>query len=113
MDFSRASLEEAMGQCAWCGKVISEDTPVFGFGAKKRPQIDITEFKGLAIKMHLTKQNKDITAFVTTSDSQAKKDGYDFMFLVCSKECAREMKSVMDEEIALGEAIFKDIKEMG
>ena len=40
MDAFQVPTEEAMGKCSWCGKVIPDDTPVFGFGGKKRPGAD-------------------------------------------------------------------------
>jgi hypothetical protein len=39
---------------------------------------------------------------VTTKDSEAKINGNDGMFLVCSEECGKKLKSVLENEISLG-----------
>ena len=39
-------------------------------------------------------------------------NGKDFMFMICSEACAVEMKSVMDVEAALGNALFGNLEEL-
>ena len=46
---------------------------------------------------------------VTSEDSEAKRDGNDVMFLVCSEECGKEMKAALEEEKSLGD-IFQGIQ---
>lgn len=48
-------------------------------------------------------------AVIPTAGSQARLDGHDFMFMVCSEACGSEMKAVLDAETALGDALFEDI----
>jgi len=105
----RVSEEEAMSRCSWCGQSIPEDTPVFGFGGKTRPGVDMAEFEGATIRISLVTQDRTVMAIVPTADSHARLDGHDFMFMVCSETCGSEMKAVLDAEIAFGDALVEDI----
>jgi len=109
MDAFQVPPEEAMGKCSWCGKAIPDDTPVFGFGGKKRPGADVSEFEGGAIRIFLITQDRSVVATVTAADSEARQDGYEFMFMVCSEECGFEMKAALEDEAALGDALFQQI----
>jgi hypothetical protein len=39
---------------------------------------------------------------VTGQGSEAKSDGKDGMFLVCSEACGKKLKNVLEKEISLG-----------
>lgn len=39
---------------------------------------------------------------VTAQGSEAKKDDKDCMFLLCSEECGKKLKNVLEKEISLG-----------
>jgi hypothetical protein len=105
----RVSDEEAMSKCSWCDQFIPDDTPVFGFGGKTRPGVDMAEFEGGTIRISLVTQDCTVMAIVPTAGSQARLDGHDFMFMVCSETCGSEMKAVLDAETAFGDALFEDI----
>ncbi|NOY64526.1 MAG: hypothetical protein GXO97_03910 [Nitrospirae bacterium] len=84
--------------CAWCNKEISEDSEVFGLGARIIKNILSKEMEGKIIPFQLVKTDKTIPAIVTTSDSEAKKDGYDLLFMTCSKACAESLKKTLNKE---------------
>ena len=112
MKARRVSTKKALGRCSWCGRRMHDNTPVYGMGGKKRPGIDLSEYEGSAILVTLSTIPKEVICMVTASDSPAKADGKDFMFMTCSETCAAEMKSVMDAEVALGNTLFGDLEEM-
>ena len=112
MDVGRVPPEQAIGKCAWCGKPIPDHTPVFGFGGRKRPGIDVSEFEGGAIRISLVSQDRHVIAIVPAADSKARQDGYDFMFMVCSEICGSEMKATLEDEIDLGDALLGAIDSM-
>ncbi len=90
-------LEQRLRQtCAWCGKIIGEDEPVYALGVSCRPGVDVTELRGTFIPFPLL-SGKTIPAMVSTEDSEAKRDGWDFIFMACSRECAQELR--LDLEI--------------
>jgi hypothetical protein len=45
---------------------------------------------------------------VTGQGSEAKSEGKDGMFLVCSEACGKKLKSVLEKEISLGK-MFKTV----
>lgn len=102
----------ALGRCSWCGKRIKANVPVYAFGGKKRPGVDLSEFEGSAIQISLATVAKEVICMVTGPGSPAKADGKDFMFMICSEACAVEMKAVMDAETALGNTLFGNLEEM-
>jgi len=86
------------GVCAWCGTSIPSDREVFWFGATANPIVNLAGIEGPVIEVLLSKLEKPIPAIVATSDSQAKADGYDFMFMACSQACADELHEALTQE---------------
>ena len=109
MKVSGVSKQQAISECAWCGESIPLEAPVFGFGGKVRPGVDLTEFEGNPISMSLATQDRSVVAIIPTADSQARLEGYDFIFMVCSQECGFEMRAALETEVALGDALLNDI----
>ena len=86
--------------CAWCGKVIPEDTEVWSFGIKARPEIDLADQRGKVIDLTVVSANKIVPAIVVTEDSEAKKEkGYDMVFMLCSQYCALQLKEALDKDM--------------
>ncbi len=46
---------------------------------------------------------------VTSADSEAKREGKDFMFMVCSEECAEDAKAALEEDLSVGR-MFEEIQ---
>jgi hypothetical protein len=88
-----------MNTCAWCDKTISEAKEVFGIGAKLRPGIDSGAQEGTITSFFLAEANKNVPAIVTPTDSEAKKEGYDFIFMFCTQECGKSLKEAIQKEI--------------
>ena len=109
MDAYRIPLEEAVGKCSWCDKTIPDDVPTFGFGGKMKHGIDLSEFEGGAVRMLLLTQEKQVIAIVPTADSEAKRDGKDVMFMVCSEKCGLEMKAALEKEAVSLDDLFQRI----
>ena len=109
MDACRVPPEQAMHNCSWCGKPIPDDTPVYGLSGKKRPGMDVSEFEGGAIQISLVSQDRHVIAIVPPADSDARQDGNDLLFMVCSEICGFDMKTALEDEIALGDAFFGEI----
>ncbi len=112
MNAKRVPAEKALERCSWCGRRIKSNVPVFGFGGKQRPGVDLTQYEGSAIMISLATVPKEVICMVAAPDSPAKAEGKDFLFMVCSESCASEMKPVMDSEAALGNALFGNLETM-
>jgi hypothetical protein len=93
----RASWEDAVSVCAWCGKRIPEGSEVFSLGAKTRPGVDL-ESKGNVIELALDEKKKAM-AIIPTPESEAKKAGWDVLFALCSEECAWSLKDALQRLI--------------
>jgi len=94
--------EDALTKCAWCQNHIRDDTEVFGVGAKLKPDVDLSEYESHCIQISLVSEEKPIYMMVTAQDSEAKKEGKDGMFLLCSEECGKKLKNVLAKEISIG-----------
>jgi hypothetical protein len=79
--------------CAWCGKSIPHDVEVWAIGARVRPGID----PGKGPIIHLALAGKTVPAIVATKDSEAKREGYDLVFMLCSLECGKSLREAFEE----------------
>ena len=102
MEFSIIPDKEALSRCAWCENRIYDDMEVFGFGAKLKPDVDLSQYQSHCIQVDLVSEEKPVYMMVTAQDSEAKREGKDCMFLVCSEECGKKLKDVLEKEISLG-----------
>ena len=102
MEFSIIPDKEALSKCAWCQKQISDDMEVFGLGAKLKPNVDLSEYENHCIEIDLVSEEKPVYMMISAQGSQAKSEGKDCMFLVCSEECGKKLKDVLEKEISLG-----------
>lgn len=102
--------KEALSQCAACRGHINELTEVFGLGAKLKPDVDLSGFESHCIQIDLVSEEKPVYMMVTAPGSEAKNDGKDGMFLVCSESCAKKLKQILTEEISLGK-MFETVQD--
>jgi hypothetical protein len=102
MEFNIIPDEDALNKCAWCQNPISDDMEVVGVGAKLKPDVDLSEYESHCIQISLASEKKPIYMMVTAQDSEAKKEGNDAMFLLCSIECGKKLKHVLVKEISIG-----------
>jgi hypothetical protein len=105
MEFNIIPDKEAMSKCAWCHTYISDSMEVFGAGAKLKPDVDLSEYESHCIQIDLVSEEKPLYMMVTAQGSEAKKDGKDCMFLLCSEKCGKKLKNVLEKEISLGKLI--------
>ena len=110
MDFYIIPDKEALGQCAWCANLINDHMEVFGFGAQFQSNVDLSELESHCIQIDLVSEEKPVYMMVTVQGSEAKNEGNDGMFLVCSEDCSDKLKRVLEKEIALGK-IFKAVQD--
>jgi hypothetical protein len=108
MEFSIIPDKEALSKCVWCQSHITDHMEVFGFGVKLKSNVDLSEYEGHCIEIGLASEEKPVFMMVTAQDSEAKKEGRDGMFLVCSEKCGKKLKKVLEKEISLGK-MFKTV----
>ena len=100
---------EALAKCAWCQGKIQEFEDVIDLGAKLKAEIDLSEYESHCIEVDLVSEKKSVSMLVTASDSEAKKNGDDGMFLLCSERCGKNLKDILEKEVATG-PLFESIR---
>ena len=88
--------------CGWCGREIPPDVEVFGGSGKARPDIDVTADAGRVLPIHLVSANKTVLIAVAGLDSEARREGYDFVYMTCSEGCARNLKTALERDLEMG-----------
>ena len=109
MEYDIIPDDEALSKCTWCRSYINDEMEVLGLGAKLRPDLDLSEYESHCIQIGLVSEEKPLYMMVTTQGSEAKINGNDGMFLVCSEGCGKKLKSVLENEISLGK-IFETVQ---
>src|SRR5262249_445619 len=79
--------------CGWCGRRIPPNTEVFGGGGKARAGFDLTPHFGKVLPVHLVGAGKTVLVAVCTLDSEARREGHDFVYMVCSEPCGNALKT--------------------
>jgi hypothetical protein len=75
---------------------------VFGGGGKARPGIDLSAHAGHVLPVYLVGLDRTVLVAVTGLDSEARREGHDFVYMTCSAACARSLKAAFEGEIELG-----------
>ena len=102
MEFYIIPDEEALSKCAWYHSHINDHMEVLGLGVKLKPDVDLSEYESHCIQIGLVSEEKPLYMMVTTKDSEAKINGNDGMFLVCSEGCGKKLKTVLETAISIG-----------
>ena len=100
---------EALAKCAWCQGTIQEFEDIIDLGAKLKADIDLSEYESHCIEIDLVSEKKSLYMLVTASHSEAKKNGDDGMFLLCSEGCGQNLKDVLEKEVTAG-PLFESIR---
>ena len=102
MEYPIIPDEEALRKCAWCRKHILDNAEVFSVGVKLKPSVDLTEYEGHCIEIGLVADENPLYMLVTLAGSEAKQEGNDGMFLICSEKCGKEIKRALERELSIG-----------
>lgn len=108
MEFSIIPDKVALGRCTWCQRHINDEMEVIAFGAKLKPNVDLSEYESHCIQIGLVSEEQPVYMMVTAQGSEAKSEGKDGMFLVCSEGCGKKLKNVLQKQISLGK-MFKTV----
>ena len=92
------AAEGALETCGWCGKAIAEDSPVYGCGVKVRTPANLRGRAGGLIKVMMPRTGRLFRAIVPTDDSEARREGYDALVMVCGRKCKKALSSAFAAE---------------
>ena len=109
MEFHIILDEEALSKCTWCQSHITDHMEVLGLGAKLKPDVDLSEYESHCIQIGLVSEEKSVYMMVAAQGSEARNNGNDGMFLVCSEGCGKKLKSVLKKEISIGK-MFETVR---
>ncbi len=93
-------------KCAYCEKKIRSGAEVYGLGVKLKEGLEYPGAVGRTMAVKLPVGGKEFECMVTADGSQAKLEGWDLIFVVCSEKCGAELKSILEEEEELFEEIM-------
>lgn len=97
-----------MLRCAWCMKKISNNKQVFALSVKFVEGEDYSESEGKIIQIGLRTRNTSVPMIVAGNESEAKLEGTDGIFALCSENCYKKMKETLSQELEVIKE-FKDI----
>jgi hypothetical protein len=89
-------------------KKIKDNKPVFGLSVKFAEGVDYSDSEGTIIQIGLNTRNTSVPMIVTTRDSEAKNQGADGIFALCSEKCGEKMKETVTKEITM----FKEFNDI-
>ena len=95
-----------MSTCCWCGLKVKNDGPIYAVGCKKRPGIDISKYDSNVMPVKISTIGRTIWSIVPPAESDARREGNDFMFTLCSEDCGDQLKESLDKEKEIGDFIF-------
>jgi hypothetical protein len=87
-----------MLRCSWCMKKIKDDRECFGLSVKFVEGVDFKKEEGTITSVFLLSRNTSVPMIVVAEDSEAKKQGQDGIFVLCSDKCGLKMKKTINEE---------------
>lgn len=90
--------EVLINTCAWCLRHIADNEEHYGFGTRVNQSINIEDKEGQFITLELALQDRLLPALVPSRTSQARRDGFDLIFITCSAKCAQEIKAALELE---------------
>jgi len=98
----RDLVKHFQSTCGWCGRTIPADSEVFGGGGRVRPDIDLSDKAGQVMPIRLVRAGKTVLVAVSAMNSQARREGHDFMYMTCSQACAQRLKEAFQADIDFG-----------
>ncbi|TVX96243.1 hypothetical protein [Cohnella terricola] len=97
-----------MLRCSWCMKKIKENNECLGLGVKFKNEVAFKQAQGTIQSIFLASRNTSVPLIIVADNSEAKKQGQDGIFALCSEKCGVQMKKTLTDETNL----FKAIGEM-
>ncbi len=105
MKYSIIPDDEALSVCACCQQEITDETDIVDIGIQVKPDVDLSDYESHCIEIALKSENQVAHMMVTAANSDAKKEGKDGLFLLCSQDCADTFKQTLQNEIDQGKLI--------
>ncbi|HKJ66596.1 MAG TPA: hypothetical protein VKA68_01465 [bacterium] len=95
--------------CAWCKKHIPEDDEVFGIGGTFPEDSELKQKDGEKVTFDLQEAGEPVAGFAPPFYADARQDGKDVLFMLCSEECAQALKDAFSKESTEWFSTLEDI----
>jgi len=102
----KPKLKHVLTTCCWCNQKIGENQEIFSLGCKKRSNIDISKYEGGIIPITIATVGKTKWAIVPAADSDAQREGKDFLFVLCSEKCGYYLKQALQQDKEIGDILY-------
>jgi hypothetical protein len=99
-------MNDEIYKCACCGSKIRSGAEVYGLGVKLKAELEYQGGVERRTAVHLPVKDKTLECMATADGSQAKMEGWDLIFILCSEKCGEEIKGLLEEEKDLFEEIM-------
>jgi hypothetical protein len=91
-------------KCAYCECKLTPGAEVYGLGVKLKEELEYPGAVGRSMTVELPIQGRELACMVTADGSQARLEGWDLIFMVCSEECGAALKALLQ-----GEDLFEEM----
>lgn len=86
--------EDLQTWCGWCGEPLAEDADIVTLGASVHSKEMLRNVEGEIVPLPVG--DRSVDAIVVMADSPAKQEGRDLLFIVCSEECASQLREALN-----------------
>lgn len=101
-------IETLSRTCAWCKKIVAEDETVFAL--KGQSKIVLSNLEGLFFPLTLL-SGKVLIGLVPSKNSDAWKEGVDFLLVACCEKCLEQMNIALEGDIQTAEYMKEATKQ--
>jgi hypothetical protein len=99
-------MNDGIYKCAFCGRRIRSGAEVYVLGVKLKAGLEYPGGVDRRTAVQLPVKDRTLECMVTADGSQAKMEGWDLIFMLCSEKCGEEIKELLEEEKDLFEEIM-------
>ncbi len=91
-------MGDGIYKCAYCECKLRSGAEVYGLGVRLKEELEYPGAVGRSMTVELPIQGRELECMLTADGSQAKQEGWDLIFMVCSEECGTALKAILEEE---------------
>ncbi|MBI3946992.1 MAG: hypothetical protein HY321_13795 [Armatimonadetes bacterium] len=105
MPLERLDAHALVNECCWCGKRPRPNREHFALSGVARDEVDLSPYEGAGIRIPLETQTRRVDAIVPTATAPARREGYNVIFVLCSRACGAALRDALRKEILLGQLL--------
>jgi Fe-S-cluster containining protein len=91
-------MEQLWYTCTWCEAKWAEGAEIYLIGGVTKRKDMFQDREGQFVPVRLNQAQVIVHAFVLPDDAKEKEQGWDYMFRLCSVECAEYLKEALQQD---------------